>query len=399
MSKEINDPSEKILPAEKARRMAREAKEKREQAEVELHTQKTEQFRELKDRLRIAGEAMAQRRQELREVQDGLNEIVDIEQEGPLTDDLKELRAELERTKVAFEGKLNEEELAIQGVEADPLYVEMDAAETAAKDEANRLLNQERATLRKNEALERTERTVRNLDAVILEISSAIKVAEKREEDIRSLRKDKEKLKDQMKVPSGQMEVDLGGLLYVLPEKQQHAIAQAVEEARTHGAVIYASEIHDRESRIGYRPAASSMSAWFSAWREKVTPSFLPFVDRPLRALLAFEADPRLDHVRELQVQLQALTEREEAMFADRKNTNIACIEHFLAPDSDVAALDDASLQLLRDVDEKEKVAAREKIQRLAELREKFDIVLVDLGDERYRRYLNSPLPRLSLRL
>ena len=281
MSKEINDPSEKILPAEKARRMAREAKEKREQAEVELHTQKTEQFRELKDRLRMAGEAMAQRRQELREVQDGLNEIVDIEQEGPLTDDLKELRAELERTKVAFEGKLNEEELAIQGVEADPLYVEMDAVETAAKDEANRLLNQERATLRKKEALERTERTVRNLDAVILEISSAINVAEKREEDIRSLRKDQEKLKDQMKVPSGQMEVDLGGLLYVLPEKQQHAIAQAVEEARTHGAVIYASEIHDRESRIGYRPAASSMSAWFSAWREKVTPSFLPFVDRP----------------------------------------------------------------------------------------------------------------------
>lgn len=397
MSQESKDQPEKISPAEKARRLALEAKEKREREEGERRAQKAEQYRELKERLQIAGEALAGKRQELKEVQDGLNEIVDIEKGGLMSDDLQELRVQLEGSKEVLEAKIREDEQAIQAMEADPLHVEIAATESAAKAEADRVQAAEKESSRKKEALEKIEHAVKNLDTAIREISSAIKVAEKREEDIRSLRADKKKLEKEKEDLEKSIETDIGGLLYVLPEKQQKGIADAVAEARKDGITIYGSNVGYHENRTAYRPGATTMTEWFAAWREKVTPSFLPFVDKPLRALLAFEGDARLEKFRGLQGQLQELTDKEKALFADREKTNVAYIERFLAPDSAPSALDDASLHLLRFADGVDKEAVREKLRRLIELRSKFTIVLTDVGGERYRRYENSKFRSLWL--
>lgn len=397
MSQDTKDQLEKISPAEKARRLAREAKEKREREEGERQAQKAEKYSELKERLRAAGEVLAEKRQELKEVQEGLNEISDIEQEGLVTDDLTELRAQLEGSKAALEAKIAEDERAIQAMEADPLHVEMAAVESAAKAEDDRVQAAEQESLRKKEALEKIERAVTNLDTVIREISSAIKVAEKHEEDIRSLRAEKKKLEKERDELAKGIETDIGGLLYVLPEKQQKAISDAVAAAKEKGVTIYGSDVGYHENHIAYRPGATTMTEWFAAWREKVTPSFLPFVDKPLRALLAFQGNARLEKFRGLQGQLQELTDKENALFADRKETNIAYIERFLAPGSATSALDDASLQLLRLADGVDREAVREKFRKLSELRSKFIIVLTDLGDERYRRYENSRFRNLWL--
>jgi hypothetical protein len=397
MSHETNSSLEKISPAERARGLAQKAKEKREQQEGEQQARKAERYSDLKERLRVMGEALAEKRRELKEVQDGLNEIRDIEQEGTVTDELTELRVQLEGDKAALEEKMREDEQAIQAVETDPLYVEMIALEFAATSEAERVHAEAQGALRKKEAAERAERAGANLDTVIREISSAIEVAERRERDIRTLRAEKEKLEKEKGELEKDVETDIGELLYALPEKQQRGISEAVIKARTSGSTIYASNVGIGERRMVDRPAASTISEWFSAWRESVAPSFFIFLDKPLRALLAFESDARLEKFRGLQGKIQELTDKERTLFDDRKKTNSAYIERFLAEDSAASTLDEASLQLLRSGDGLDKTATREKLQKLTELRSRFTILLADVGNDRYRQYNDSRFRNLWL--
>jgi hypothetical protein len=205
-----------------------------------------------------------------------------------------------------------------------------------------------------------------------------------------------EKLKQEKAELSKGVENDIGGLLYALPDKQQQRIADAVTEGRKVGAVIYASDEGTHERRIAYRPSATTMTEWFAAWREKVVPSFLPFVDGPLRALAAFEGDARLEKVRGLQGQIQELTNKEELLFTDRRNTNAAFIERFLAPDSAPSALGE-SLDALHFADDVDKGALREKVRKLADLRGKISIALADVEAEQYRQYEQSNFARLLL--
>lgn len=394
-SKDIGTEPTQMKPVDKVRRLGQEAKQKREQEEAELQAQKTKDYQELQEHLQTAIETLEARRQELKEVQDGLNEIVDIEKDGIMTDDLKQLRTELEESKKILEDKINEDESAIKELKADPLYVEMAAVKAAANVEAQRVEAQERESQRKQEEREKIQRTLENLDTLIVEISSAIEVAKKRESDIRAVRAKKEELQKRMEGLAESIETDIGAFLYALPEKQQRAIATAVTSALESGVAMFRSRITG--DHIAFRPSANTMSAWFEAWREKVTPSVIPFTDRPLRALLAFEGDERLDQFRKQQELKQKLTDEETALFADRGETNVKFIENFLAPDSTASTLDFDALSALRHTNDEHKDEVIHKLRKLNDLRNNFDLLLSSVGDPHYRQYDQSQFKRSYL--
>lgn len=396
MSQESQGKDEKISPAEKARRLAREVKAQREEEEHALKNQKVEQYSELTARLQNMREALVIKRQDLQEVQEGLREIDYAEKEGLMSDALTELRAQLKVDLIALEAQIQEDALAIEAIEADPLLVEMTAIESASKAEADRISVIEQESRRKKEAIEQVAHAIENLDTIICDISAAMKIAEKREERIRSLREEKAKMDKQYAELAKTIEKDVDGLLAQLSEKHQRAIADAVAEALKHHATIAASSRPFQEARPGFRPAASTLSEWFSAWREQVTPSIVPFVDKPLRTLRAFEHDERLEKARVLLGEVKELTDTINALFDERKKTNVAYIERFLAPEAALSSLE-TSLHTLRIAQGIDKKDVNGKLLQLSTLRSKFPILLTDVQDEQYRQYDRSKFLQLSL--
>lgn len=397
MSKE-NTKEQRLSPAEQARRLALVAKQKHEQEAREHQAKKTEQYEELKKRLQIARNALTKKRQDLKEVEDGLAEIADIDKEGIMSDDLEKLRIDLVGQKATLETRIREDEQAIADMEADPLHVEMKAAESAAKIEADRVQAAQSESRRNQELREQLERAVAKVDKVVRDISLAIRVAQKHTEDMNALQEEKEQLEGEMGRLTNDIKVDVAVLLHALPEKQELAIADAVEETRQKGKVIYGGEQSLRDNRVVSVPAVISMSEWFAAWREKVTPSIFPFLDKPLRAVLAFEGDARLEKMRELQKKLQTLIEGKNQRIAVQKRTNTKFIDGFLAEDSAASTLND-DLSLLRRFAKGEQMeVVNEQIGKLDNLRRTFNILLTDVGDERYQLYKESPFAKLDLR-
>lgn len=391
MSQETGGAGERLSPAEKARKLAAKAKEQLAREEAERQAEKVGRLREIESKIKETREALADQRRELKEVQDGLNEIADVEKDGVMSDELLELRGQLEADKEAIAGRVRELEEAARTLESDPLHAEMAEATRVVEEEQAQAAAAAEAERAQREKKEMLESGMRRLETAISKLETALQVAQQRETDIRSLRAEQEQLVKQLNQLAKTVETDIGGVLYAIPEKQQRAIEQAVREARTDQPIHSASGFSG-DNGIVYRPSATTMSTWFEAWRKRVTPSLLPFTDRPLRALIAFSEDPRIAAVEEQQGKISKLTEQVDALFADRKATNTKFAESLLAPDSKIMGLDFATLRDLRYSDGIDKKKLREDLLRLAECRKKLDFLLTDVDTELYNQIKKSDL-------
>lgn len=397
-TKKSKDPN--LSPKDGGGNLVREIKGKIRQEKERKQADRAAQYLDLKERLQTIKSALVKKRRELDGIQEGFNDIVNTEGKGIEPEKLKIFFAPLEEKKARLEVGIKKDEQAINAIENNLLFVEFAKAESAAKAEEVRKQIVEQEARKKEEKLKKTENTMKNLDTIIREISLAIEAATEREKKIISLRAEREKLEDDKKVLGEVIEADVNNLLNALSEKRQKAIADALQEARKKGVSIYTSDIHFQESRsVLYRPLASTMSEWFAAWRDEVTPSAIPFLDRPLRALRAFEKDTQLERFRKLQEKIENLLNNERGLFADRKKINTDFIKKFLAPDSIFSAtINRGSLRLLRD-DETKEQTVKKKFAELDNLRKKMDVLLFDIGDNLYGQYRQSWFYNYSLDL
>lgn len=377
----------KMSPAEKARQLAQEAAAKREQEAQAKKEQQAERYGNLQEQLVEAGEVLASKRKELSEVQEGLDEIAAIEQGSPLSSELVELRAQLEESKKTLTSEVEEASRVVQSTEADPLFAEFAAAELAEKAEAARVQAEAEEAQRKQEQRDKYKRIFESLDETIREITRAIRVAESREQDIVELREDKKKLEKERDELAKGIEGDVAGLLSALPEPVRVKIDLRVYEAQKGGKRIDGSSGQAQNGRMEYRPAGTTVPEWFAAWRENVTPSFLPFLDKPLRALRDFEGDPRLGEMRGIVERLQELSDKENALFADRKDTNNLFMKRLLGPNSGLMTLNRVDWEMLRHSEGVDQQALQGKLQSLRNFKEKSPLLTADVDDELSKKY------------
>jgi myosin heavy subunit len=382
------EETQRPSPAEKARLLAEKAQKERAQQEQQAREERFQGYVELRDRLKALEDRSTGLERELLSIQEGLDEIARVAESGTMSDELKDLQNQLEVSRNELEVEKINLDLDKQEIENNPLYTEGQEIEKIQEaDEAQKQREQETERAQK-ESRERIEQLIRGVDLAIHEMTEALKVAETREGDIRALRGEKTVLEQKKQELSKGLETDIAGVLYVIPEKQQQAIQEAVTKARETGTRIYTSDIGAFDQRFVHRPAAGTMSEWFSSWKEKVTPSFLPFADKPLRALLAFATDPRLGELQTVDAQSTVLTEKEKALFADRQETNIAFIERFLAQTAPL--LNFSSLNEIRRADNLDQDLVGEKLRKLAQVSKGFSLLLADVGSERYRQFEQS---------
>lgn len=371
--------------AERVRRLAKEE-------QTRQLSEKSERAEDVGRQIEAAKLNLSESERQLNEVRDGLNAVSDLEVSGaPITREIEEIKAQLLIDRDKHTGEIREIGLQIEALQKDPAYLEVTAAKEAEKKEAERKEKEKANAAREKENKEAAEQYLKDIDAFVNEVTEAVRIAKQREQEIGVIQKEKGALYNQIKPLEDKIENELDKLLDKMPHDQLAAIREAVAEAKK-TVTIYDSS----RSRIPH-PAAESLPQWYGAWKNVVKPWPLPFADKPLRALLAFEEDPQIAEHAKLRSQIKEFDRKAAELFADRKKTNSAFMEKFLA-DGGPASTIPKIVQKLRDQTYPyvNKDEANQRIASLSTTRKDLRSYLVaDVGNEAFYAYENSTFQKM----
>ena len=340
----------------------------------------------LRERLATAELAVTDKQREIAEIQSGIDAIRDEEKKGPLSGELLALEDELTRDLWTEQEALASLERARDVISGSPAYREILEEEQAAREaeEAERA----RAEVEEKEARYQTMRQeiFDGLARLTREAAEAVRVGKEENEGIKKLRKDREKLEKDYKPQAQAFERKVQETFYAVPEKQRNLIEDAYREAKES---VYHTELQGRGDRFTI-PAARSFTRWLDMWRNKVTPSPIPFFDKPLRALLALEASPELAALKPLWEAIDASHEKDANTFRERDKRNQAFAARFMAEDSPIRYATDYKVRdSLRYEDRTSLDTAIQELRRVTHDRD-FHFAINGVGNDLYREMQKS---------
>ncbi len=375
MGAEYSD--EKISPVERARRLALKEKERQEREATERKEAKTVLYREIEERLKATEELIVGRQQELKEVQDGLDEIANIANGGLMTTELADLRAELDADKAGLIERIRADQRLVQELLKDPIYIEMTEAAEAAAAEVARVKAAEAETEAKNVERAKVRKTLKDIFTLSQEVKTAFEAARARELEISSLREDIVRQERERDSLDGHIRDFIGRAFYELPDKQRLAIERVVDEAEGGKNIVF-SRRSVRDGRMV--PSGHSVAEWYGTWHDKVTPGW--FGDKALRGLRALENDPRIGQMQTVMAKLNELYDTQTALVEARNKTNTEFVQRFVAPDSIASSIDVKALSDLRNSNSAGRNEVDSCVKELADIRREINILLTGISPE-----------------
>ncbi len=248
-------------PVDKVRELASKAKEAVAKRQAELEAEQEQKFSEMKDQ-RIKLEFEFRNLKSTRESVLEAQKEIDLIAEEDMSQELLDYKADLEYQVTRLDGQIAKVQADMGGIDADPFF-----KKTLEEQDAKRL-EKEEADLRAT-----TEKEIAEVTDAFTEVALSFasvgqewltRLGATRELNARSAAESSKCSKAEQAFNS-----EFANLLNEIPQPKQEEI---------------------RAESVQYRFGSEE---WFNAMEEHFKPSFLPFLDKPLKALLAMRKDPR----------------------------------------------------------------------------------------------------------